>query len=288
MTFYERREVKDLLAYLKVLVNPHDSVSLRRIVNVPLRGIGSGTLEKLGIGRQTRRPVAARRDLPRLPHRRVSQEDGRRHRGFASLLRSLVEFAKTAKPSEAVRAVLEKSGYLSTLEDEGTQEARMRVENLKELVNSVAYYETNTTEPSLEGYLDQVSLSSDADDKDDEDNRVTLMTMHNAKGLEFREVFVTGMEEGLFPHANSMEEDKDVEEERRLCYVGMTRAMDRSGPVRIRLPFRVRHRPVAVALAIFGGDSQGTHGGGGESRHDYRHRRRDCTKWPRPRTQPTS
>jgi DNA helicase-2/ATP-dependent DNA helicase PcrA len=227
MTFYERREVKDLLAYLKVLVNPHDSVSLRRIVNVPLRGIGSGTLEKLEL-------AAKRDDLSLLDEiYRVSLTDEYPKKttaaiaDFASLLRNLVEFAKTAKPSEAVRAVLEKSGYLSTLEDEGTQEARMRVENLKELVNSVAYYETNTTEPSLEGYLDQVSLSSDADDKDDEDNRVTLMTMHNAKGLEFREVFVTGMEEGLFPHANSMEEDKDVEEERRLCYVGLTRAMDR-------------------------------------------------------------
>jgi DNA helicase-2/ATP-dependent DNA helicase PcrA len=227
MTFYERREVKDLLAYLKVLVNPHDSVSLRRIVNVPLRGIGSGTLEKLEL-------AAKRDDLSLLDEIfRAGQTDEYPKKTanaiaeFGSLVRNLVEFSKTAKPSEAVRAVLERSGYLSTLEDEGTQEARMRVENLKELVNSVAYYEQNNPEPTLEGYLDQVSLSSDDEDKDDSDNRVTLMTMHNAKGLEFREVFVTGLEEGLFPHANSMEQDKEVEEERRLCYVGLTRAMDR-------------------------------------------------------------
>jgi DNA helicase-2/ATP-dependent DNA helicase PcrA len=227
MTFYERREVKDLLAYLKVLINPQDSVSLRRIVNVPLRGIGSGTLEKLELAAK-RDDISLLDEIFRAPSTgEYPPKAATAIAGFGALVQGLVEFSKIVKPTEAVRAVLERSGYLSTLENEGTQEGRMRVENLKELVNSVAYYETHTNEPTLEGYLDQVSLSSDADDKDDEGNRVTLMTMHNAKGLEFGEVFVTGLEEGLFPHANSMEEDKDVEEERRLCYVGMTRAMNR-------------------------------------------------------------
>ncbi len=227
MKFYERKEIKDLLAYLKVTVNPHDSVSLRRIVNVPIRGIGSGSLEKL--------EAAAKRDeLTLLEEIRRAGGSGeyppkisKALSDFAALLDRLVVLAKEAKPTDAIRGVLEQSGYLTTLEQEETQEARMRVENLKELVNSVAYYEQNNPEGTLEGFLDQVSLSTDADDKDDESNRVTLMTMHNAKGLEFREVFVTGMEEGLFPHANSMEKDNEVEEERRLCYVGMTRAMDR-------------------------------------------------------------
>ncbi len=227
MKFYDRKEVKDLLAYLRVLVNPRDSVSLRRIVNVPLRGIGSGTVEKLEEAAKTDNLTLLEEIQRSGAGDRYSKKITEALREFARLIERLMEKVGKEPPSQVVRAVLELSGYLASFEVEETMEARSRVENLKELVNSVADYEKTSQNPSLEEYLDQVSLSSDSDDADDKENRVTLMTMHNAKGLEFREVFVTGMEEGLFPHANSMEEDREVEEERRLCYVGMTRAMDR-------------------------------------------------------------
>ncbi len=122
--------------------------------------------------------------------------------------------------------MLERSGYLTELANDETVESKMRIENLKEIVNSVMDYEKSAEKPTLEGYLDQVSLVADVDKLDDKRNCVTLMTMHNAKGLEFPIVFITGMEEGLFPHNNSMEKDEEVQEERRLCYVGMTRAQD--------------------------------------------------------------
>src|SRR5262249_22137827 len=119
-----------------------------------------------------------------------------------------------------------RSGYLTELTSEDSLESKMRAENLKELVNSVVDYERGQENPTLEGYLDQVSLFADADKLEDKKNCVTLMTMHNAKGLEYPIVFITGMEEGLFPQNNSIESDDEVQEERRLCYVGMTRAMD--------------------------------------------------------------
>jgi DNA helicase-2/ATP-dependent DNA helicase PcrA len=226
LKFYERREVKDLLAYLKVLVNPRDSVSLRRIINVPIRGIGSGTVEKLE-GRAKReerslleaaREAVASGALPPKTNQAVS--------AFLALMDGLLALKDRLKPSEFLKEILSRSGYLSDLEGEETLEARSRVENLKELVSSVTDYERSAASPTLEGFLDQVSLAADVDDLEDKTNRVTLMTLHNAKGLEFPVVFVTGMEEGLFPHNNSMQEDAEVQEERRLCYVGMTRAMD--------------------------------------------------------------
>jgi DNA helicase-2/ATP-dependent DNA helicase PcrA len=130
------------------------------------------------------------------------------------------------KPSEFVKLVLERSGYLTDLATDESLEAKMRAENLKELVNSVLDYEKDAENPTLEEYLNQVSLVADVDKLEDKKNCVTLMTLHNAKGLEFPIVFMTGLEEGLFPHNNSMEADEEVQEERRLCYVGMTRAMD--------------------------------------------------------------
>ncbi|HVM33248.1 MAG TPA: UvrD-helicase domain-containing protein [bacterium] len=226
LKFYDRKEVKDLLAYLHVLVNPQDSVSLRRMINVPIRGIGSGTVEKLELD-------AKARDLSMLDAaRQAAGGDGFAKKvtqalaSFVSMIDDLLAQKAGLKPSEFVKAVLERSGYLTELANDDTIESKMRVENLKELVNSVADYEKTAEAPTLEGYLDQVSLVADVDKLDDDKNAVTLMTMHNAKGLEFPIVFLTGMEEGLFPHNNSIESDDEVQEERRLCYVGMTRAMD--------------------------------------------------------------
>ncbi|MGH7738907.1 MAG: ATP-dependent helicase, partial [bacterium] len=226
LKFYDRKEVKDLLAYLHVLANPQDSVSLRRMINVPIRGIGSGTVEKL-------EESAKRQDLSMLDAARQAAVSGEFAKKVTQALESFVRMMDElaaqkplVAPSDFVRTVLERSGYLTDLAHDDTPESKMRAENLKELVNSVADYEKTAEEPSLEGYLDQVSLVADVDKLNDEKNSVTLMTMHNAKGLEFPIVFLTGMEEGLFPHNNSIESDSEVQEERRLCYVGMTRAMD--------------------------------------------------------------
>ena len=226
LKFYDRKEVKDLLAYLHVLVNPKDSVSLRRMINVPIRGIGSGTVEKLEVS-------AKLQDLSLLDAVRQGAASGEYAKkvsqamaGFVAMMDDLAAQKGLTKPSEFVRAVLERSGYLTDLATDDTIESKMRAENLKELVNSVADYEKTAETPTLEGYLDQVSLAADIDKLEDSKNAVTLMTMHNAKGLEFPIVFMTGMEEGLFPHNNSIESDNEVQEERRLCYVGMTRAMD--------------------------------------------------------------
>jgi len=226
LKFYDRKEVKDLLAYLHVLANPRDSVSLRRMINTPIRGIGSGTVAKL-------EENAKAADLTLLDAARQAALGGEFPKkatqalaNFVSMMDGLLAEKDSLKPSEFVRKVLERSGYLVELTSEDTLEAKMRAENLKEVVNSVMDYEQSAEKPTLEGYLDQVSLVADSDKLEDKKNCVTLMTMHNAKGLEFPIVFVTGMEEGLFPHNNSMEQDDEVQEERRLCYVGMTRAMD--------------------------------------------------------------
>ncbi len=226
LKFYDRKEVKDLLAYLHVLVNPKDSVSLRRMINTPIRGIGSGTVAKL-------EESAKGQDLTLLEAARQASQNGEFPKkatqalaNFVAMMDSLIAERDLIAPSEFVKHVLERSGYLTDLATEDTLEAKMRAENLKELVNSVVDYQKSAEKPTLEGYLDQVSLVADIDKLEDKRNCVTLMTMHNAKGLEFPIVFITGMEEGLFPHKNSMEEDNQVQEERRLCYVGMTRAMD--------------------------------------------------------------
>ncbi len=226
LKFYDRKEVKDMLAYFHVMANPQDSVSLRRMINIPIRGIGSGTVEKL-------EEAAKRLDVTMLDAARQSSLNGdfpkkttQALATFVNMMDELIALKGTLKPSLFVKAVLERSGYLTDLAADDTVESKMRIENLKELVNSVADYESTAETPTLDGYLDQVSLVADVDKLEDKRNCVTLMTMHNAKGLEYPIVFITGMEEGLFPHQNSIDADKEVQEERRLCYVGLTRAMD--------------------------------------------------------------
>ncbi len=226
LKFYDRKEVKDMIAYLHVLVNPRDSVSLRRMINVPIRGIGGGTVTKL-------EEWAKAQDITLLEAARKAALGGEFPKkatqallNFSEMMDGLIAERDLMPPGEFVKKVLERSGYLTELANDDTPESKMRIENLKEVVNSVMDYEKSAEKPTLEGYLDQVSLVADVDKLDDKRNCVTLMTMHNAKGLEFPIVFITGMEEGLFPHNNSMEKDEEVQEERRLCYVGMTRAMD--------------------------------------------------------------
>lgn len=224
--FYDRAEVKDVLAYLRLVVNPLDAVALRRIVNVPARGIGKATLERADALAEARGlPLAEGLGL-------VAAEGGRPGPRVAEFLR-LVDALRGSlgplAPVEAIGRVLDRTGYLRELEREGTPEAEARVENLRELVSGAEDFEGSEDDDRtlLEQYLDQVALVSDLDAFEQRGDRVSLMTGHSAKGLEFPVVYLVGMEEGIFPHASSARDDRSIEEERRLCYVGMTRAMER-------------------------------------------------------------
>ena len=224
--FYERAEVKDVLAYLRLVVNPVDAVALRRIVNVPTRGIGKTTLERADALAEAR-GVSLCEGL-----RLVASEGGRsapRVAEFLRLLEALRAELAGQTPLDAIASVLERTGYLRELEREGTPEAEARVENLRELGSGAEDFEGSEDDERtpLEQYLDQVALVSDLDAFERRGDRVSLMTGHSAKGLEFPVVYLVGMEEGIFPHAASARDDRSVEEERRLCYVGMTRAMER-------------------------------------------------------------
>ena len=239
--FYERKEVKDALAYLRLILNPHDDVSLRRVINVPARGIGKGVMESLEAveledaadlppllaGLQ---PVASNNSLwARLVHavdrRLLPPRALASLTVFRDLIAQLTAMAAQESVSVALAKALDQSGYLQDLREERSEEAEGRVENLAELVSAAREYETRTEEPSLGGFVDQLSLLSDADEEDGaRDARVLMMTMHSAKGLEFPVVIMAGLEEGLFPHSRSSNDDTELEEERRLCYVGITRA----------------------------------------------------------------
>ncbi|HHW15523.1 MAG TPA: DNA helicase PcrA [Firmicutes bacterium] len=225
--FYERKEIKDLLAYLRVVYNPDDSVSLRRVINVPKRGVGATSLAKLEDfaleqGLSLYQALQRAGEIPGLGAKTVGTL-----REFAALLAGLAEKAKRLPVAELATAVLKETGYEAELLAERSVEAEARLENLEEFVNTAAEFDSRTDEPSLGVFLEQVALLSDADTYNPGAGGVTLMTLHAAKGLEFPVVFLVGMEEGTFPHSRSTLEPGDLEEERRLCYVGITRAMDR-------------------------------------------------------------
>ena len=223
--FYERAEVKDVIGYLQAIDNPYDAVSLQRIANRPRRGIGDASLARLqahadayGISLWEALGQAEEAGISAAPLRAVQQLHG--------LLQSLMAGALDMDVPDVLERVLERSGYLDSLRAERTIEAQGRMENLQELVGVAQEYQHTAPEPSLSGFLQEISLYSDQDAIRGEQSLVTLMTLHNAKGLEFRAVFMIGMEEGIFPHARSIEE-QGLEEERRLAYVGMTRAQER-------------------------------------------------------------
>ena len=245
--FYERKEVKDALAYLRLILNPHDDVSFRRVVNVPARGIGKGVMESLEAI-----PLPAETDTHTLSpllaelHPRASNDSlwsrllhgiDRRllpNRALASLtafrdlILNLAAIAAEEPVSLALGKVLDRSGYLQDLRDERSEEAEGRIENLLELVSAAREYESRNPEPSLGGFVDQLSLLSDVDEEAGAKNaRVVMLTMHSAKGLEFPIVVISGLEEGLFPHSRSSDDEVELEEERRLCYVAITRAQRR-------------------------------------------------------------
>jgi DNA helicase-2/ATP-dependent DNA helicase PcrA len=224
--FYERKEIKDVLSYLRAINNPADSISLRRILNVPARGIGATSLAAIeeevnGSGRSMWDVLSHIDTLSALqPRTRAKIAE------FAGLIARLRAERESSTVTEMTQRVLDRTGYRRALEEENSPESQARLENVGELLSVTTEYEAQTDAPSLSGFLEQVSLVSDIDSLDAGTDAVTLMTLHAAKGLEFPVVFLVGMEEGVFPHARSMENDRQLEEERRLCYVGITRAKE--------------------------------------------------------------
>ena len=223
--FYERAEIRDAVAYLQALVNPADAVSLARIANRPRRGIGDTSLARLRTFADAQ-GIALWEALDRADEAGLGTAAVKAVSAFRRLMESLMAASHEATVPELLEALLERSGTIAAYEAERTVEARGRIENLRELVGVAQEYQEQAEEPSLSDFLQGVSLVSDQDTLRDEAGLVSLMTLHNAKGLEFRAVFVTGMEEGVFPHARSLEE-QGLEEERRLFYVGVTRARER-------------------------------------------------------------
>ncbi len=223
-SFYARAEIRDVLAYARLAVNPRDGMALERIINTPARGIGGSTLgtiqstaraENLSLWEALEAEIAARR----LPLRALKALEA-----FHSLARELMADQQRLMMGQFFKSILDRTGYVDVLMAENQPESQDRIENLQELVN--AAMEAEEQGITLAEFLDHAALVSDADDYD-ERARVTLMTLHSAKGLEFNQVFLVGMEEGLFPHKLSIDDEAGIEEERRLCYVGMTRARDR-------------------------------------------------------------
>jgi DNA helicase-2/ATP-dependent DNA helicase PcrA len=225
--FYERAEVKDLLSYLRVVVNPADLVSLTRMAGAPKRGLGPGCMGRLAAFAETHgMPVADAMGQAEL----VSGVQPAQRRALGRLAELIADLRQAAAAGATLDRLMEEaldgSGLRAALEAEGTIEAQGRLENLAELVTLAAEYQAQAEEPSLAAFLEEVALQADADQVDQGAGRVTLMTIHNAKGLEFDTVIITGLEEGIFPHARS-DTPEALEEERRLCYVGLTRARRR-------------------------------------------------------------
>ena len=225
LKFYERKEIKDILAYLKFLANPCDSVSLQRIINVPRRGIGEATVHKIiDFGRVNGIPVYEA--LVRHYELNPGPKIGRAIDGFISLMENFSACVDEISVTALTEKILADTGYNEELIRENTVEALSRLENLKEFLTVTQDYDRGEGERSLGDFLSQVSLVSDLDSYEDEAEAVVIMTMHMAKGLEFAHVFLAGLEEGIFPHSRSLLEQSELEEERRLCYVAITRAKE--------------------------------------------------------------
>ena len=241
--FYERREVKDALSYLKLILNPHDDVAIRRVINVPARGIGKGVMDALDAVQVSEvnhelsplfaglAPAVTQNSLwsklvTAIDGNLLSSRQLASLKAFRDLITALTDVARRESVSVLLGMVLDQSGYLRDLRDDNNEESNARIENLMELVSAAKEYESREAEPTLGGFVDRLSLLSDVD-KDEGQNKkpaVAMMTLHSAKGLEFPTVVLAGLEEGLFPHSRSREDDAELEEERRLCYVGITRA----------------------------------------------------------------
>lgn len=223
--FYDRKEIRDIISYLKTLNNPTDDLALKRIINVPKRGIGPTTINKLvDYAEQSRMSLfEVLVNIDRIPE---FGRSGKKILEFANFMNELYNLIDETKVNQLIEIILDKTEYIKQLKLENTAEALGRIENLKELVSKAVDYENSAEEASLAGFLEEVSLVADIDNYEADAETVVLMTLHSAKGLEFPYVFITGMEEGIFPSYRSIASDNknDLEEERRLCYVGITRA----------------------------------------------------------------
>lgn len=225
--FYERREIKDIMSYLKVLYNPADDIALKRIINVPRRGIGDTTILKLvnyaqENGMSFFESLYNLEDIPDLKTRSKKLHD------FAMIINDLKIFAESSSVKDLIEKILEDTGYIEELQIEATEEAQGRIDNLQELISKAAEFEEISEDKSLAAFLEEVALVADIDGYSEDDNAVVLMTLHSSKGLEFPYVFITGFEEGIFPSYRSTLDPNpnSIEEERRLCYVGITRAKE--------------------------------------------------------------
>ncbi len=225
LRFYDRKEVKDVVAYLRVIVNPSDDISLRRIINQPKRAIGDSTIQELvRYAQEQEMPLySALGDVPET----LSARPRKCVHEFGELMNQLVLEHEDMPLSEFVKHLIDVIGLRAQYERDLSDEAKARIENIDEFLGAVAEYEKAADEPTLENYLENVALISDLDSAEQSPNYVTLMTVHSAKGLEFPTVFVAGLEEGIFPSGRSLYDDEKLEEERRLCYVAITRAMKR-------------------------------------------------------------
>ncbi|MBQ1614643.1 MAG: DNA helicase PcrA, partial [Selenomonas sp.] len=227
LKFYDRKEIKDILAYLRVIYNPLDTVSLMRIINVPKRGLGAASLGKIAAyadanGLTVFDVISNPDTLDAIPG--ITARTKKPLELFATFIFKYMGYQANMHIDDLIEKVLEESGYLRELKEENKPENESRIENLKEFIGVARDFEKSEENPTLENFLATLSLVSDIDNAELEDDRVTLMTLHAAKGLEFPTVFMIGMEEGLFPHSRTLMDENEIEEERRTCYVGITRA----------------------------------------------------------------
>ncbi len=226
VNFYARKEIKDLLSYLKTVDNARDDLAVRRIINVPRRGIGAATLAKV-------QDFAVENEISFYNALRAAEEIpalGRsvaKLKPFVTLIQTLRAQQEYFSVAELLKEVIDRTDYVKELEDENTEESRARIENIDELISKAASYDEEAENPTLSGFLEEVALVADIDNLEENNDRVVLMTLHSAKGLEFPNVYLAGMEDGIFPSYMTIvsEDPTDLEEERRLCYVGITRAM---------------------------------------------------------------
>lgn len=225
--FYERQEIKDILAYLRITTNTNDDISLKRIINVPKRGIGKTTVQKLEASAKNAN-TSFKDAIDDSQNMSIFSESTKKKlKKFTNLLNNLKKESQKRKLPDFIDYVTKKTGYLKSLKAEKTIESQGRLENIQELIGAVHEFSEQDSAGDLEHFLERVSLISDIDYMNQSDDVITLMTLHNAKGLEFPVVFIVGLEEGIFPHIRSLTEKEELEEERRLCYVGITRAKDR-------------------------------------------------------------
>lgn len=225
VAFYKRKEIKDVIAYIRLIVNPNDSESFFRVINYPARGIGDTTLDKLAQYARERQTfvfdlLVAPEFIPNIQPRAVNAL-----KTFYSIINKYRSLRSELSPSELLRSLIDDTGILRELKAENTLESLARYENVREFLSAITEYFMEKPDATIESFLEEISLMSDVDSMDGTKNAVTLMTIHAAKGLEYPVVFITGVEEGLFPSANAFYENDDIEEERRLMYVALTRAM---------------------------------------------------------------